>query len=387
MAASNRLAEPIPCKWISSNRNNGKILETPDNHTWNIHKKTEKKWFMHCRNRRSEKCPASITVDPIEDLVIKHNSEHNHFADIAVKRSHEIKQKQVQNAVENPTILPSIAIQNIEMECRRDPIIGKVGPQGLPKNKSIAREIQLKRKANLDCGKLPTTLANAVIPDVMKVNVDEEDWVILNEKLYGGSSCIWGFCSKAGIDALKRAELWTMDGTFEVTKFALFKQLWIVNSLTTCGESLPSAFFLLPDKKPKTYEKCLNSLTQVQIDPPKRILIDFEQSEIKALKEAYKDSIDNIEIDGCLVHFKRNIRKYLIKDCGLGSEIDIDPDLQQYLKLIWALGLVPIDEIDDAYDNYIITKIPEKEEDSLNDSNNSEPSVDGESYNKSIAKF
>ena len=41
--------------------------------------------------------------------------------------------------------------------------------------------------------------------------------------------------------------------------------------------------------------------------------------------------------------------------------------------------------IDDYY--MWLVRIHEKEEDSLNDSNNSEPSVDGESYNKSIAKF
>ena len=79
--SSNRIDEPIPCVWQKADRNNGKILVTPDNHTWALNGKTSKKWFYKCRFRLKTKCPASVTADVESDTGIKFNSEHNHDTD------------------------------------------------------------------------------------------------------------------------------------------------------------------------------------------------------------------------------------------------------------------------------------------------------------------
>ena len=71
---SNRLDEPIPCHWREVQGNRGKILMTPDNHTWFLQTKSKDgKLFMRCRSRATN-CKASCTVDSKKDEVIKKNN-------------------------------------------------------------------------------------------------------------------------------------------------------------------------------------------------------------------------------------------------------------------------------------------------------------------------
>ena len=50
--SSNSIDEPIPCVWKKADQKNGKILVTPDNHTWALNGKTSKKWFLSADSDR-----------------------------------------------------------------------------------------------------------------------------------------------------------------------------------------------------------------------------------------------------------------------------------------------------------------------------------------------
>ena len=147
---SNRLENPIPCVWKEA-QNNGKILCTPDNHTFTIGTGSEKKLFLRCKFKKKTNCTAGVTVDIEAHMVIKKNGgEHNHDTDLVAKRTQEIVTKHIKNSAHSPSIPPRIIIQNIFQEMDHDPVTHKYGPQNMIQEKSFARMLQLERKKNLN---------------------------------------------------------------------------------------------------------------------------------------------------------------------------------------------------------------------------------------------
>ena len=100
---------------------------------------------------------------------------------------------------------------------------------------------------------------------------------------------------------------------------------------------------------------CLKNLGVT--DPP-IFHCDFENGIIKSIKDVYPNS----RILCCDTHFKRAIRTNIQRH-HLMAVYNTDPRLQQFVRYIWALSLVPVEDITKVWNEFIEENVPEVEDD------------------------
>ena len=73
----------------------------------------------------------------------------------------------------------------------------------------------------------------------------------MDEELEGSVGKVWGWCSNTGLSVLRSSKHLYGDGTFEICKYTLFHQLWVIVGRSDANKvSLPCAFFSLPEFRP-----------------------------------------------------------------------------------------------------------------------------------------
>ena len=103
---------PMGCKWEDAARNGGKILLGPNNFRYLVSFKNEKKWFMHCCNKKQGR-NVTLTIDKVKDIIISVRGEHNHDSDLVRMKVMMHVKESIENAEQNPTIPPRQILQNI----------------------------------------------------------------------------------------------------------------------------------------------------------------------------------------------------------------------------------------------------------------------------------
>lgn len=108
---------------------------------------------------------------------------------------------------------------------------------------------------------------------------------------------------------------------------------------------LPLIYILTCDKKTTTYEQIFDELLKLQPDlNPKHVTIDFEQSAIKALQKKFPTS----SIHGCNFHFAQSLWKH-IQQIGMQKKYSEDPDFALNMRLVLSLAFVPINDVEEAF--------------------------------------
>ena len=92
--------------------------------------------------------------------------------------------------------------------------------------------------------------------------------------------------------------------------------------------------------------KCLKNGLWILYPP--LIHCDFEHAIIKAVKSVFPLS----EILCCDAHFKRALRRNLSAH-HLIAAYNCDADLQQFVRCIWALSLVPIKDVKEVWNKFV----------------------------------
>ena len=96
----------------------------------------------------------------------------------------------------------------------------------------------------------------------------------MDEELEGSVGKVWGWCSNTGLSVLRSSKHLYGDGTFEICKYTLFHQLWVIVGRSDPNKvSLPCAFFLLPDKRKSTYVKILEKLLELGVKTLKFFIV------------------------------------------------------------------------------------------------------------------
>ena len=155
--------------------------------------------------------------------------------------------------------------------------------------------------------------------------------------------------SDEGIKFLKRAEIWSMDGTYKTCPKP-FSQLYTIVA-SVHGQGYPSAFVFMPDKKKVTYSCMFQQLREIlekeepMVTYPDRIILDFEVAVPRALKYVFPE-IKHISL--CHVHLCRSILK------NLGAHHILtwfykSPTFHTFVKSLAALAFLPAAEIPDRY--------------------------------------
>ena len=80
---------------------------------------------------------------------------------------------------------------------------------------------------------------------------------------------------------------------------------------------------------------------------------------MSAISKGFKLYYPNVEICGCDAHFKRSLRREITTKLKIGTFYNKCPEFQTLVRLVWALALVPCDQIVNVWENYIVPKVRE----------------------------
>jgi hypothetical protein len=186
--------------------------------------------------------------------------------------------------------------------------------------------------------------------------------MIYEEPLENGPGKVVGFSSPRCLDILKKSKVWMGDGTFKIAESTLFRQVFIVIGKAETGLTIPCAYFLLPTKEYQCYRQMFDCLKSLNLDPPDYFFCDLELAIIKSVRDVFPET----EIRCCDAHFKRAIRNQ-IGEKGLLELYQNDADFQTFIRYLWGLTLVPVEQIVHVWETYILPLIDDKGDDNFDD--------------------
>ena len=140
--------------------------------------------------------------------------------------------------------------------------------------------------------------------------------------------------------------------------------------------TVPVPHFLRPEKSYSSYELVLKRLKEAGVENPLTVHLDFEPTAIKAVKTVYEGA----EIECCDTYWKRAMRKTQGR-FGLTNFNDSNPDVQQFIRMLWCISLVPIGNMFEVFDKYVLPLLPElNSEEEEDDTTNSDYTAAMEKY-------
>ena len=301
--------------------------------------KEGKKSFYECGMKKEKGCPVKVSLHNEQDLILEKRGDHNHDNELLKEEVRSQVLKKLETVADQPYTSPRSVFQDITksvLNCQQT----KEGLAYLPKPKTFAKSLQRKRRTILDCPALPTCFEDFSVPEKFKETTDGKQFLILETQLECKDGKVVGFASPTMLNELNQSDEWFVDGTWDIVRDTFFLQAWVIVARTRHGVSLPCCYFLLPDKKPASYQLALNALKSHGVEGPRTVHLDFEKAEFKAFNEEYP----NTEIVTCLVHWDRAIRRKQT-DLKLIPFINRDITIQQFFKKVKALCYVPVEDV------------------------------------------
>jgi len=145
---------------------------------------------------------------------------------------------------------------------------------------------------------LPKTRDNLVVPEIYSKTSTGEPFLLYQSS----NSDIIIFCTPSNLKQLCRADLISMDGTFDAAP-VLYAQLFTLHAFQH-GKLLPLVYCLLSSKGRATYAEVISVLKSKAHEineafVPQTIMSDFESGLIAAVRE----ELPNAHHQGCYFHF------------------------------------------------------------------------------------
>ena len=110
---------------------------------------------------------------------------------------------------------------------------------------------------------------------------------------------------------------------------------------------------LLPDKTLLSYQKVFQFIIdKMKIQAPEVLYCDFEAAILGAAKQ-----ILSCNLRCCDVHWRRLLTDH-ISSCGLKSHYQTCPLFQQWVRKVWALALLPKEDISEIAEKYVLPAVP-----------------------------
>lgn len=138
-----------------------------------------------------------------------------------------------------------------------------------------------------------------------------------------------------------------MDGTFKSSSYSFF-QVYILHGDFN-GQCFPLLYCFLSSKTEETYVNVFNliktSLAAHSINfSPSVVQIDFKAAAYNAIRRCFPDA----KIIGCYFHFGQAIWRRL-QNLGLVTLYNTNSNFANIVEIISALALIPIEDIDNAW--------------------------------------
>lgn len=197
---------------------------------------------------------------------------------------------------------------------------------------SVKRSIYgVRRKTFPTLPKSCADLHHALDKIMSIVTSRDEDFLIINNHV----SNIVIFSCETNLKHLCACNRIFMDGTFKYAP-KHFLQLFTIHGWCN-GHYIPLVFCLLKDKSTKAYANCLtyifNKCRELNLlFQPAEVVIDFETSIHKALKEVW----DNVEIIGCRFHISQSWWRK-IQSLGLARDYKERTEIGKWLGYCFGL--------------------------------------------------
>ena len=126
--------------------------------------------------------------------------------------------------------------------------------------------------------------------------------------------------------------------------------------------TLPCFYSFLPTKESVSYQVMFSHLKLAMGENfPSVFNVDYELAVINGLSDAFPET----RVQGCVVHFKRALRRKLV-ELKLSESVDKNILVQNWFRKLWALQLVPPLDAAWVWENHIKTSVPyEEDEDAI----------------------
>jgi hypothetical protein len=157
---------------------------------------------------------------------------------------------------------------------------------------------------------------------------------------------------------LAKATKVTSDGTFDCCPDP-FKQVLTVNYLRTklgVTKLFTALYVVMTHKSEVCYRMFVRWLKDylVQVSDTsirwRSIMLDFEE----ALVNTYKSFFPNVRIGGCNFHFGQLVNRCLQANGLIVIASERDSTLNRLIRLIKAIGYLPVEEVQDAYNSEVL---------------------------------
>lgn len=203
--------------------------------------------------------------------------------------------------------------------------------------KTMERKIQRVKAKALVCPGVPRDFKDLEkIPIKYLLTFDDERYMLAN--IEQGDERLIIYSSRFGLNLLKRADVWGMDGTFEMCPHPFYKVYTVMAELD--GHSYPALHAFLPGKKSQTYKALFAEMAkhlpadEVAVST---LAVDFEVSVHKEFGASYS----NVHISGCFFHLKQKMYKKLCSFADLKSLYSKDKEFNIFVNSVVGLAFVP----------------------------------------------
>ena len=200
---------------------------------YNKHQKDGNRIHYRCRDRSKFQCRATISTD--SGNVVRCSGEHNHDSEL-MKRYAKMEEKNaIKDAARNPTVAPKTILGNLTNKLQLE---NPGSTSYISKAPAFKKAVQREQKKVMGFPNCPKNWEDMVIPDELKVTMDNKVFLILDKAtdLISGKKII-GFASPMGLEVLGSSNQWSGDGTFDIAKVTLFCQVFIISA----SQKLPLA--------------------------------------------------------------------------------------------------------------------------------------------------
>lgn len=365
----------VPARKGGKNRTEGKLL-LHRNFLYRVKKTVNEKQYLYCREKWKQQCPVTACLSNGQ-ITLKH--DHSHDSDLMAKTVSDIVGNKIKEVNSN-TELPRTVWQKVTNEVLRQ--VGDEGLDYLPKYETFGKRVWVKCSSMIP--KLPKSYQELLVfPEQFSRTSDDQPFMVLSSGFETEDKSIpkiLGFCSPSGIETLRSSGTWYADGTFFIcSRIPLFTQLYVILGTTSTGVGVPCAYYLTSDKTQATYEKIFSNLRELGLEGPERLMTDFEKAVLNAQRAIFPTTISVC----CDVHWKRALRTN-ITEKGLLSFYNSSMDFQQFVKLVWILSLVALEDIEWFWTNFVMPRIPYEK---IDDGDSREDVTKKEAVNAKLNQF
>ncbi|XP_050059707.1 uncharacterized protein LOC126550995 [Aphis gossypii] len=277
-----------------------------------------------CTNKN---CKSFLKLDDLKNMISEPTS-HNHDSN---EPAH-LKRQQLSNGLKRKAIT-DISIKPSKLICTElsgGCITSTAGDINL-----VRKNIYNARRTILP--KIPTN--SEEVHNMLQQNqiftAEKENFVMVNDKQ---TNIILFSCEK-NLRFLSNLKTIYVDGTFQYCpKF--FLQMFTIHGLIN-DYYIPLAFFLLPNKESKTYEKAFTYLNEScskynATFAPDTVFVDFEIAIHKAVCTVWTEA----EIKGCRFHLGQSWWRK-IQNLGLANEYKNKSEIGLFLRICFGLPFLP----------------------------------------------